>query len=362
MLRCPHRAYATCNFEPVQTEPSLKIPDFHAVPMQWRTVALPLLLATVMAGCAGTGFVQSLQQQPHTPDPDFSVKYMGTGCLLMDYKGTKLLTDPFVSNPRMMRTLAGNIGTDTAYVNRHLKPEELQGIRMVASAHSHYDHLMDLPYLCSFISSDATLCMNRTGEHILAPYHLEQPQAALDSLAGDSLRVGQWVYAADSSIRIMAFASLHPPQFMGIHIMRGHLNHDLAELPTHMKNWPQGRTHTFLADFMENGKPTHRIYFSSSMAPAPFGLFPKEMLDEKSVDAIFIGAAGDRDPVLYPAPVVALTRPERVYLIHWESFFRTKDRKAKALGRQKLLKIRDEITAMVGDTVPVVITYPLKTY
>jgi hypothetical protein len=337
-------------------------PDFQAVLAHWRIAVLPMLLALLMAGCAETGFVQSLQRQPHTPDPDFSVKYLGTGCLLMEYKGSKLLTDPFVSNPRMMRTVAGTIGTDTAYVNRHLRPEELTGVRMVASGHSHYDHLLDLPYLCSSIPNDATLCVNRTGKHILAPYHLKQPQAALDSLAGDSLRVGQWVYATDSSIRVMAFASLHPPQFMGIHLMRGHLNEDLAEPPTHMKSWLQGRTHTFLADFMEHGKPAHRIYFSSSMAPAPFGLFPKELLDEKSVDAIFIGAAGDRDPMLYPIPVIELTRPKRVYLIHWESFFRSKDIKAKAIGRHKLLKIRDEVVASLGDTVPVTITYPLYTY
>lgn len=362
MLRYQCKACSTSNFESIQLNPSVIYRDLNKVPACWRVAALPLFVALLMAGCAERGFVRSLQHQPHTPHPDFSVKYLGTGCLLMDYKGSKLLTDPFVSNPRLLRTVAGTIGTDTAYVNRHLRPKEMIGVRMVAAGHSHYDHLFDLPYLCSSMPNDAILCLNQTGKHLLAPYNLKQRYVIIDSLAGDSLRLGQWIYASDSSIRVMAFISLHPPQFMGIHLMRGHLTEDLQEAPLHIKNWLQGRTHTFLADFMEHGKPAHRIYFSSSMAPAPFGLFPKELLEEKAVDAIFIGAAGDRDPMRYPWPTVDLTRPKRVYLIHWESFFRSKDKKAKAIGRQKLLRMRDAVTTMVNDTVPVIITYPLNTY
>lgn len=322
-----------------------------------------LLLTAFAFGCAGSrNSVQSLQQQPCTPDPDFHVRYLGTGCFLMDFKGNKLLTDPFVSNPRALRTVAGTIGTDTAYLDRHLHKEDLQGVRMVTAGHAHYDHLLDLPYLCSHIPTDARLCVNSTAKHILASYGLAQPICIMDSLKGDSLTEGQWAYSADSSIRVMAFSSLHPPQFMGIHILNGRLTEDMVERPTRMRDWLQGRTHAFLADFMENGRPARRIYFSSSMAPAPFGLFPPRLLTEKSVDAIFIGASGDHDAHRYPRPIIELTRPAKVYLIHWESFFRSKDRKARAINRNRLIRFYKETKAMVNDSVPVIVASPLRAY
>jgi hypothetical protein len=327
------------------------------------TALLALVLSSLLVGCSvNRELRKSLENQTHVADPDFQVRYMGTGCFIMNYKGSKLLTDPFISNPRALRSIAGTISTDSAYVTKHLRPDELSNVRLVASGHAHYDHLMDLPFLCSYMPEDARLCVNSTGKHILASYGFQQPVVILDSLSGDSMRIGEWVYAADSSIRILAITSMHPPQFMGIHLMRGHITQDLTERPTRMQDWLQGRTHAFIADFMEHGKPARRVYFSSSMAPAPFGLFPADLLQEKAVDAVFLGAAGDRDPKLYPKPILELTRPRQVYLIHWESFFRSKDRKAKAISLNALRKFKQETEGIVGADVPVTITYPLKEY
>lgn len=324
---------------------------------------LLVLSALLIAGCASDRlFIRSLETQQHSPDPDFRVRYLGTGCFLMDYRGNTLLTDPFVSNPGAVRSIAGKVSTDTAYVDRHVAPSDLGSVKLVASGHSHYDHLMDLPYLCRHMPGDAKLCVNRTGKHILASYGLPHPVVIMDSLRGDSVSVGQWAYAVDSTVRVMPIASLHPPQFMGIHLMRGRVTEDLTEPPTRIYDWLQGRTHAFLIDFMENGTPARRVYFSSSMAPAPFGLFPEHILEEKCVDAVFLGAAGDYDAERYPRPILELAEPSRVYLIHWESFFRSKDRKAKAISRRGLRKFYEETVETVGKDVPVVVTFPLREY
>lgn len=340
------------------------VTDRLSIGRPWHQVAMAALLVAVLCGCAANRELKGslAQQTSPTTTNDFRARYLGTGCFVMDYKGHKLLTDPFISNPKALRTVAGHISTDTAYVERHLRPNELATVRMVTSGHAHYDHLMDLPYLCNGIPGDARICVNRTGKHILASYGLQQSVTVLDSLAGDSLRPGRWVYSPDSTIRVMAFASMHPPQFMGLHLMRGHIHEDLKERPTRIGDWLQGRTHSFLIDFMEGLTPAHRIYFSSSMASAPYGLFPASMLNEKAIDAVFLGAAGDRDPLLYPRPILELARPKQVYLIHWESFFRSKDRKAKAISLNALRRFKEETEAIVGPSVPVTVTYPLHEY
>jgi len=328
------------------------------------------MLCAMLAVCAGLlpscsadrEFMRNLPKQPHSPHDDVTVRYLGTGCFLIDQKGRTLLTDPFVSNPGPMRSLAGQVSSDTAYINRMTRPEEFANVRMVISGHSHYDHLMDLPYLCRWMPDDVVLCVNRTGTHLLAPYGIAQPMVAVDSLAADSVRTGQWVYAADSSMRSLAIHSLHPPQVMGMHLMRGHYTADLPQPPTRIWDWLQGRTHAFLVDFLEHGSPVYRLYLSSSMAPAPFGLFPSELLADKQVDAVFLGAAGDFDPGRYPAPALRLTDPSQVYLIHWESFFRSKDKKAKAISRRGLRQFHQLVKEQVPPDVPVTITVPLKTY
>lgn len=306
--------------------------------------------------------MRGLEHQAHLPDEDVKVRYLGTGCFLIDHKGRTLFTDPFVSNPGPMRSLAGQVTSDTAYINRMTSPEEFANVRMVISGHSHYDHLMDLPYLSRWMPDDAILCVNRTGTHLLAPYDIKQPVVAMDSLAADSVCLGQWVYAADSSMRCMAIHSLHPPQVMGMHLMRGHHTTDFEEPPTRMWDWLQGRTHAFLVDFLEDDNPVYRLYLSSSMAPAPFGLFPEELTEDKKVDAVFIGAAGDYNPDRYPAPALRLTNPSKVYLIHWESFFRSKDKKAKAISRRGLFDFQERVKRLVPSNVPVTVTLPLKTY
>jgi hypothetical protein len=329
-----------------------------------------LMLCAIVALCAGLlpscsadrEFIRSLPKQPHTPHEEVTVRYLGTGCFLIAHKGRTLLTDPFVSNPGPMRSLAGQVTSDTAYINRMTSPEEFANVRMVISGHSHYDHLLDLPYLSRWIPEDALMCVNRTGTHLLAPFGITQPIVAVDSLAADSVRMGQWLYAPDSSMRCMAIHSLHPPQVMGMHLMRGHYTADLTAPPTRIWDWLQGRTHAFLVDFMENGRPEFRLYLSSSMAPAPFGLFPEELTAEKKVDAVFLGAAGDYDPQRYPAPALRLTDPAQVYLIHWESFFRSKDKKAKAISRRGLRDFHDRVKAEVPPHVPITLTVPLKTY
>lgn len=326
-------------------------------------ILIGILICSLTCGCASDRqFMRSVMQVTQLPDDGLRLRYFGTGCMMMEYEGKALFTDPFVSNPKALRSLAGKVSTDTAYVNRFLAPADLGNVRMVVSGHAHYDHLMDLPYLSQWMPKDAVVCANRTAKHILAAYGTAQSLTVVDSLATDSLTVGTWVYASDSSMRSMAIRSMHPPQVAGIHMMRGSYEADLTQRPERIYDWLQGRTHAFLVDFLKAGRPAYRIYFSSSMASAPFGLFPKQVLEEKTVDAAFLGAAGDRNPQLYPSPILQLTQPTRVYLIHWESFFRSKDRKAKAIGRRALYRFYEEVRAQLPPEVPIVVTVPLRRY
>ena len=97
---------------------------------------------------------------------------------------------------------------------------------------------------------------------------------ANDSLGSDK-NVGVWFYSADSTMRIMAFKSQHPPHFAGINFMNKRYTEDVRSEPKLSADWQEGKTMAFMADWFENDTIVYRIFFSSSLAKAPFSLFPK---------------------------------------------------------------------------------------
>ena len=60
------------------------------------------------------------------------------------------------------------------------------------------------------------------------------------------------------------------------------------------------------------------------------------MLEEHPIDDLFISSAllGDFDEA--PKPILDLAKPKRVILMHWENFFRSKEKETKPLDKKEL--------------------------
>ena len=69
------------------------------------------------------------------------------------------------------------------------------------------------------------------------------------------------------------------------------------------------------------GKPELRLFVQSSSCKFPYGLPPKKVLDEKSIDVAFLGVASAQNVKAYPQEILKQLSPKKIVLIHWEDFF-----------------------------------------
>ena len=324
------------------------------------THRIRLILTIVLSVLVcGSGFAQ-LEARPENLNTE--VRYYGTACFTIQRGKSVLLTDPFISNPSKSQVLFGKIKTDVDYVEKYINPATLGKTKLVVAGHAHYDHLMDLPYLSKYIPEETKIVTNRTAKHILAYYNLPQQTMAANDILGDAQNEGFWVYSDDETMRVMAFRSQHPPHFAGINLMSKRYTQDLIAEPLMVKDWQEGKTMSFMVDFLEEDTIAYRMYFSSSLAKAPFSLFPASMLDEHPIDDLFISAILVSDFNEAPKPLIDLAKPKRVFLMHWENFFRSKEDDVKAMKSKELEKLVSNLKKTYGNSIEFIKAEPLNYY
>lgn len=290
------------------------------------------------------------------------IRYYGTGCFTIQRGETVLLTDPFVDNPSATRVLFGKVRTDTSYVKQYLNPAAFSKVKLVIAAHAHYDHLMDMPYLSKYIPDSAQIVSSKTSKHLLSYYQLPQNLVVVNESMGTENNLGKWHYSLDSTMRTMAFKSIHPPHVAGINFLKKKYSQDLVAEPTLVSDWQEGQTLSFMVDWLEDSVIAYRMFFMSSMAKAPYGLFPKHLLDEREIDDLFIGSSGKSEYSSYPGPIVELSKAKRIFLIHWENFFRKKNQPFKPIDANGLEAMKEELRRKCLPATQVITPVPLQYY
>lgn len=313
------------------------------------------LRIAIVLSCIAACF-QLQAQEKHT-----EIRYYGTACFTIQRGDNVLLTDPFISNPPLAQLMFGKVKTDVAYVEKFINPATFRNVKMVIAGHAHYDHLLDLPYLSKYLSDSTILVGNKTAKHILAYYKLPQPMVVVNDSLGTDSTLGKWIYSADSTMRTMAFKSMHPPHFAGLNLLNKRYASDLKSEPLLMADWQEGKTVAYLVDWIKEGIIAYRAYFSSSLAKAPFGLFPKEIIAQRKVDDMFLSAALFNDFDKAPKPHIDLVQPKRILLMHWENFFRSKEKSTKPIDASALQKLLTQLKTNYP-TIEVIQAQPLQYY
>ena len=228
------------------------------------------------------------------------------------------------------------IVTDTVAVDRYYNRLGLEHTKMVISGHAHYDHLMDLPYLADKLPGDAVLCGNNSMKNIMLADDPVQQIVSLNKYVGDITTPGTWIYAPDSSIRIMPFESDHLKHFMGIELFKGSIDSVQQQVSAHAKDWKCGMVISYLIDFMDGNDIAWRIFFHSSSPKDNMGLFPKELLQQKKVDIVMGSVAlNSYDYVLRSNE---LCKPNALFMTHWENFFIPKDAPYRSVTKSNMNK------------------------
>ncbi|HQX83128.1 MAG TPA: MBL fold metallo-hydrolase, partial [Vicinamibacterales bacterium] len=262
------------------------------------------------------------------------VQYLGVGGFLVQRGDDVVLFGPVYSNPSLLEAMGDHqIRTNRALVDR-LLPREATQAQAIVIGHSHYDHLLDTPYIANAHAKNATVYGSRTTASLIAS---SLPAARLVDV-GPAAVMGQSV-AINARMRLWPIRSEHADQFrvkvpltgvnIPFHVWRGEVAEPLSALPSNASEWAEGEVFSYLLDFLDDqGRVEFRVYYQDSGTDAPVG-FPwggKEPPDGKRVDVSLICLGGDFEHLHdHPEGIIKATRPRFLLLGHWENFFVPQD-------------------------------------
>jgi L-ascorbate metabolism protein UlaG (beta-lactamase superfamily) len=81
---------------------------------------------------------------------DLHFRWLGTAGIELEFRGERILIDPYLSRFPMRYLIAGRPSSRLDLIKRHLRPA-----RTVLVSHAHFDHLLDVPSVCREFGSTA---------------------------------------------------------------------------------------------------------------------------------------------------------------------------------------------------------------
>ncbi len=299
------------------------------------------LLAVVLihlSGCGGpiTGLPVYPGVTPLPPsDPAYpttlQIRYLGAGGVILKRGADVLVTAPFFSNPSIPRVAFGTIESLPEQVDRFLggpSDNGLTGTTGILVGHSHYDHLMDVPYIIKRYVPQTKVYGSKTMKNILAGDSTLNASdiVSVEDDIGTIDHVGKWWYVGPNRrVRFMALKSEHAPIIFHIKFFEGTVEQPLQQLPTKASGWVEGQTLAYLIDFMsaDGSAVDFRIHYQDAASNPTLG-FPPALIqgpDSRPIDVAIVCMPGFNEVDNYPERIVKLLKPRFVAIVHWENFF-----------------------------------------
>jgi hypothetical protein len=268
--------------------------------------------------------------------PRVDIQYLGSGGFLVSRGADVALFAPVYSNPTAPEVFLGHEFRTEARLVDSLLPVEANKAQAIIVGHSHYDHLLDTPWIATHRARLANIYGSSTVKRLLASLRpeLERRQPPNEIVALDKeAETKAWIAIPNSRMRLLAIPSEHSdPLRIGllglswpIHAFRGELTEDAPALPRKAAEWPEGRTFAYLLDFLNDwGETEFRLYFQDSATREGVGFGPAlSDADYRKVDVALICGSGHTRELKHPEELVKHLKPRHVIVGHWEDFFVT---------------------------------------
>lgn len=270
-------------------------------------------------------------------DNTLNLLYQGCGNLILEKDGDAIITDPFFSNqktPKLLGKIKTNKDKYAEWKTSLSSHVSLGTIKAGLIAHTHYDHIMDLPIL---LHDHLFTNMNVIYGNSYLPkmlIHFKNEGVNLSGLQGEQIYNPKelndleyhWI-SVTPKIRFLAIESSHAPHIGHRLFMNKPLNEKYFDDHLNLPNdkigafkWTTGTTYSFLVDFIDSD--TLRIFIQTSASDSPNGLPPRAELQKKKVDLAFLCYASAPNVKNYPNFLLDYIQPQKVVLVHWEDFFR----------------------------------------
>lgn len=276
-----------------------------------------------------------------------SVKYLGCGGLSLVKAGEGILIDPFFSNQGigtlMISTLFNKrkIASDPEMINMGLnsilEQDSLYSrhIKAIFVAHSHYDHLMDVPAVYAALEKKPDVYLNESGQNICSTVIDFDNIKLLEDIQTTNDCEGPPVWVGEK-IRVYPILAGHNPHTKHIKFFDGSVSFPINYFSdpyaeTRANDWLEGNTYSFLIDYLgENNEIELRIFVQSSSCNPNAGIPPASLLD-RPVDVAFLGVASYEASPFYPETLISKIQPQKIVWVHWEDFFRSYSKQPKTV-------------------------------
>ncbi len=278
-------------------------------------------------------------QYKHVSDDSLlKVRFFGTMCYYVEYKGNAVLADPFFSNPNPIKMVVA--GKPNPEYRKLFSEQELQSIRAITVGHAHYDHCLELPIFLSDANTTKKIIGSQSMINLFYKTYPDNDYVnAEDFLSGNS-----WIYTADSSIRIYPVKSVHAPHFGNVTLMSGE-NKAFDKVPADLLKWQMGQPLSYLIDFMEADTIARRVYMNGGISAFPNTAFERAMLEEHPVNMAFTIHWNQK---YLPAKIeeIKKVQPQSIILGHWNNFFNTRKGDDQYIRKSRLPESLEEVTAL----------------
>jgi hypothetical protein len=301
-----------------------------------------LAAAVLVAGCSAPRKTCITLPSPpsgsNAATDEVRVTFLGVGGVIVRWQGASIMTAPFYSNPTMAEIAFSEAHTDRGLVDALLR-DDVSDVRAILCGHSHYDHLMDVPYVALHKATRADVVGNEEMVKLLQPIEARlgarEPANRLVPLERDH---GYDVPGAP--IHVEAIPSEHSPQIgprlegstarllswlvplPEVTLWRGEHEDALDRIPERVGQWPAGTTLAFVIELLEPGTRSvaFRIYYQDSPTRKPYG-YPPAATGTLRYDLAILCMGGATEFSSFPKDIVAHLDPRFVMGIHWEDFF-----------------------------------------
>ena len=288
----------------------------------------------------------------------FKVQYTGCGGLYILKDNHAIMIDPFFSNQKIMRVgssmLTGKkkIASNPEMIDSGIASlEEVMGklsnyTTTIFSAHSHYDHLMDVPAVFARLEKAPDVYLNRSGFNTCYNVVDTVKMKILEEhmTTQEVTRKPIVLKNDDQAVHVYPILGDHNPHFNNIKFFSGSKTEPVGYFDdpfakTGVNEWLDGNTFSFLIDYLgKDGVIDLRIFIQSSSCNAPAGVPPATLLKGRPVDLAFLGLASFHFSPDYPCALLKEIQPKEIVWIHWEDFFRKYSKEPKTLRRTDLVK------------------------
>jgi L-ascorbate metabolism protein UlaG (beta-lactamase superfamily) len=267
------------------------------------------------------------------------VSFLGVGGLIIRWQGQAIMTAPLYSNPTVGEMALSEIHVDRQRIAELMREDvhPVKDVRAILSGHSHYDHLLEVPYVALERAKGADVLGNDAMLKLLAS--IKTDLGTKRSLV--SLQHQPWSPAykvAGTDIQVRAVVSQHSPQIgprlqgrvasaLGwlfplpdVSLWRGEDEQDLPRLPTRVGEWMGGTTLAYVIELLQPGTDdvAFRIYYQDSPTQCPYGYPPRA---GETYDLAVLCVGGSTEYRAFPQDIVRHLDPRFVMGIHWEDFF-----------------------------------------